>query len=56
MILRDDGVVESASDESECESMSALEDASDIEYVVNDESLVIKRSLNIHVTEEDIEQ
>jgi hypothetical protein len=41
MILRDDGVVESASDESECESMSALEDASDIEYFVNDESLDI---------------
>jgi hypothetical protein len=36
--------------------MSALEDASDIEYAVNDESLVIKRSLNVHVSEEDIEQ
>jgi hypothetical protein len=38
MILRDDGEVESASDESECESMSAFED---VEYIVNSESLVI---------------
>jgi hypothetical protein len=41
MILRADGEVESASDESECESMSAFEDVGDVEYIVNSESLVI---------------
>jgi len=41
MILRDDGEVESASDESKCESMSAFEDVGDVEYIVNSESLVI---------------
>jgi len=37
MILRDDREVESSSDESECESMLAVEDANDVEYTVNDE-------------------
>jgi len=37
MILRDDREVESSSDESECESMPAVEDANDVEYTVNDE-------------------
>jgi hypothetical protein len=36
--------------------MLTLEDASDVEYAVNDESLVIKRSLNVQVSEENVEQ
>jgi hypothetical protein len=35
MILSDDEEVELVSDESECESMSALEDASNVKYLVN---------------------
>jgi len=56
MNWRDDEEVDSASDESECEIMLTLEDASDVEYAVNDESLVIKRSLNVQVSEENVEQ
>jgi len=51
MILRYDREVESPSDESECESMPTFEDANDVEYAVNGESLVIKRSLNVLVKE-----
>jgi hypothetical protein len=36
--------------------MLTLEDASDVEYAVNGESLVIKRSLNVQVSEENVEQ
>jgi hypothetical protein len=43
--LRDDAV----NDEFECDNMSALKDASDIEYIVNGESFVIKRSLNFRL-------
>jgi hypothetical protein len=41
MILRDDGEVKSASNESECESMSAFENVGDVKYIVNCESLII---------------
>ena len=56
MIFRYDRQVESPSDESECESMPTFEDANDVEYAVNGESLVIKRSLNVLVNKEDIAQ
>jgi hypothetical protein len=45
MILRDDTV----NDEFECDNMPALGDASDIEYIVNGESFIIKRSLNFRL-------
>jgi hypothetical protein len=56
MILRDDREVELASDESECESISAFKDSSNVEYDVNGKSFVIRRSLDIQVCEEDVEQ
>jgi hypothetical protein len=56
MILRDDREVELASDESKYESISAFKDASNVEYDVNGKSFVIRRSLNIQVCEEDVEQ
>jgi hypothetical protein len=55
MILRNDGEVESVSDESKCENISGLEDADDVEYVVNGEFIVIMRSLNTQVSEKDVE-
>lgn len=55
MFLRYDEEVESANDESEYESMLALEDVSDVECAINGESLDIKRYLNVHVNEEDVE-
>ena len=45
IILRD-GEKESVGDESRCKSMSELTDAGNVEYYVNGESLVIRRSLN----------
>jgi hypothetical protein len=56
MILRDDEEVESARNEFKYESMSELKDASDVEYNVDREFLVIRRSLNVQVSEEDVEK
>ena len=36
MILRDDGEIVSISEESDCDDMPPLEDASDLEYVIGD--------------------
>jgi hypothetical protein len=54
MILRYDGEIESTSDESEYESMTTLENASNVEYVVNGEFFVIRRYLNVQVSKEDV--
>jgi hypothetical protein len=56
MILRDDWEVESTKDWSKCDSMLAFKNASDVEYVVNDEFLVIRRFFNVQVSKEDIEK
>ena len=56
MILRDDEEIVSTSDESDCDDMPPLEDASDLEYVVSDKVLVVRRSLSIQTKEEDVEQ
>jgi len=55
MILRYDGEIESTSDESKCESMTTLEDASNVEYVINGEFFVIRRYLNVQVSKEHVE-
>jgi hypothetical protein len=36
--------------------MSPLEDTSDLEYVVGDKVLVIRRSLSVQTKEDDVEQ
>jgi hypothetical protein len=36
--------------------MPPLEDASDLEYVVGDKVLVIRRSLSVQTKEDDVEQ
>jgi len=56
MILRDDGVIFSTSEESNCDDMPPLEDASDLEYVVGDKVLVIIRSLSVQTKKDDVEQ
>ena len=56
MILRDDGVILSTSEESDCDDMPPLEDASDLEYVVGDKVLVIIRSLSVQTKKDDVEQ
>jgi hypothetical protein len=47
MILKDDGEIESDGDESKYESIPTLEDAIDVKYVVDSESMVIRISLNV---------
>jgi hypothetical protein len=56
MILRDDEEVESARNEFKYESMLELKDASDVEYNVDREFLVIRIILNVQVSEEDVEK
>ena len=56
MILRDDGEIVSTSEESDCDDMPPLEDASDLKYVVGDKVLVIRRSLSVQTKEDDVEQ
>ena len=46
----------STSEESDCDNMPPLEDASDIKYVVGDKVLGIRRSLNVQTNEDDVEQ
>ena len=48
MVIRDDGLVELAS-EDDLEGMLKLDDCSYMEYVVQGESLVIRRSLSVQV-------
>jgi hypothetical protein len=47
MILRDDGEIVYISEKFDCDEMPPLEDASDLEYVVGDKVLVIKRSFSV---------
>jgi hypothetical protein len=56
MILRDDGEIMSTSEGSNCDDMPPLEDASDLEYVVDDKILVIRRSFSVQTKEEDVEK
>ena len=56
MILRDDGEIVSTSEESDCDDMPPLQDASDLEYAVGDKFLVIRRSLSVQTKEDDVEQ
>jgi hypothetical protein len=56
MILRDVGEIVSTSEESDCDDMPPLEDASDLEYAVGDKVLVIRRSLSVQTKEDDVEQ
>jgi len=43
MILWDDVEIMSTSEESNCDEMPPLEDASDLEYAIRDKVLVIRR-------------
>jgi hypothetical protein len=50
MFIKDDGEVESTS-EDDLEGMSKLDDCSDMEYVAQRESMIIRRSLSVQVYE-----
>jgi hypothetical protein len=55
MILRDNGEIISTSEESDCDGMPPFKDASDLEYVVDDKVLMIRRSLSVQTKEDDVE-
>ena len=55
MILLDDGEIEIKGEDDDSDSMPPLEDASDIEFVVDGEALVARRALNVQVKEENNE-
>jgi hypothetical protein len=56
MILIDDGEIVFNNKEFDCDEMLLLEDASELEYVVGDKVLVIRRSLNVQTKKDDVEQ
>jgi hypothetical protein len=56
MILIDDGEIVFNNKEFDCDEMLLLEDASELEYVVGDKVLVIRRSFNVQTKKDDVEQ
>jgi hypothetical protein len=57
MIIRDNGDMESESDTSDCEGMPTLEDSDGDELaLLAGESLVIRRTLQVQVREDEINQ
>ena len=58
MVIRDSGVMESESDRSDCEDMSSLKDFTDgeVAYSIEGKALVIRRTLQVQVKEDDIDQ
>jgi len=51
IVIKDDGEMESASKD-DLKGMPKLDDCSDLEYVVQGKSLVIRRSLSVQVSED----
>jgi len=56
MVIKEHKDIESKSDKSEEDKMSQLKDRSDVEYLVDEKTLVISNSLNIQINKDDIEQ
>ena len=51
-MIRDNGEIET-DNESDCDSMSSLEDADDEEYVVQRELMVTRKALSVQAKEDD---
>jgi len=56
MIIKERGEIESKNDTLEEDEMPLLKDGNDIKYPINEEALVIKRSLNIQIKNDNVEQ
>jgi hypothetical protein len=56
MIIKERGEIESKNDTLEEDEMPPLKDGNDIKYPINEEALVIKRSLNIQIKNDNVEQ
>ena len=55
MILRDDSEIEIKGKDDDSDSMPPFENASDIEFSIDGEALVVRLALNVQVKEEDNE-
>ena len=56
MVINEHKDIESKSDKSEEDKMSQLKDCSDVEYLVDEKTLVNRNSLNVQINKDDIEQ
>jgi len=56
MIMKECGEIESKNDTLEKDEMPSLEDCNDIEHPINEEALMIKRSLNIQIKDDNVGQ
>jgi hypothetical protein len=54
MVMREHREIESESNKSEDDKMLALKNYSDVEYLINREVLVFKRSLNVQIKKDDV--
>jgi hypothetical protein len=54
MVIREHREIEYESDKSEDDKMLALKNYSDVEYLINREVLVIRRSLNVQIKKDDM--
>jgi hypothetical protein len=54
MVVREHREIESESNKSEDDKMLALKNYSDVEYLINREVLVIRRSLNVQIKKDDM--
>jgi len=56
MVINEHKDIESKSDKSKEDKMSQLKDCGDVEYVVDEKTLVIRNSFNVQINKDDIEQ
>jgi hypothetical protein len=56
MVIREHREIEYESDKSEDDKMLALKNYSDVEYLINREVLVIRRSLNVQIKKDDVNE
>jgi hypothetical protein len=54
--MKECGEIESKNDTLEKDEMPSLEDCNDIEHPINEEALMIKRSLNIQIKDDNVGQ
>jgi hypothetical protein len=56
MVVREHREIESESNKSEDDKMLAFKNYSDVEYLINREVLVIRRSLNVQIKKDDVNE
>ena len=56
MVVREHREIEYESNKSEDDKMLALKNYSDVEYLINREVLVIRRSFNVQIKKDDVNE